>query len=433
MRRRSRATSPRARPTAPTTISSDPRWAAPARASGATCRSSTGRARAARRPDVAEPAHGQPRADDAVRVPGPPPPSTSLVAAWLQFMIRDWFSHGHGPGERRWEIPLRRRRPVAASGRWSSRGRPATRRGPPDSTGPADLRQHRDALVGRLADLRQQPARSRRRSARGIDGKLGSLDDGRLDLPERAGSSPTAVPGFWLGLSVMGDLFIREHNAICDRFAAEYPAWADEELFQRARLINAALLAKIHTVEWTPAVISHPDHGDGDAGELVGAGRGAARPRRRAHQRAARSISGIPGSETQPLRRPVLAHRGVHRGLPDASAHPRRLDASARADRRPAARASTPFRELTGPQTEDAASERLASTDLLYSFGTRASRRGDAAQLPARPAGLRAARRASCIDLAATDILRSRELGVPALQRVPPAAAPAARRRASRS
>ncbi len=49
-----------------------------------------------------------------------------------------------------------------------------------------------------------------------------------------------------------------EHNAICDRLQADYPHWTDEQLFQRARLINAALIAKIHTVEWTPAVISHP-------------------------------------------------------------------------------------------------------------------------------------------------------------------------------
>src|SRR5207248_6612272 len=47
-------------------------------------------------------------------------------------------------------------------------------------------------------------------------------------------------------------------NAICDRLAREYPDWSDEQLFQKARLINAALLAKIHTVEWSPAIIAHP-------------------------------------------------------------------------------------------------------------------------------------------------------------------------------
>src|SRR5437879_3481602 len=66
------------------------------------------------------------------------------------------------------------------------------------------------------------------------------------------------VPGWWLGLGLLMTVLAREHNSICDRLAAEYPSWSDEVLFQKARLINAALLAKIHTVEWTPAIIAHP-------------------------------------------------------------------------------------------------------------------------------------------------------------------------------
>src|SRR5207249_1344763 len=53
-------------------------------------------------------------------------------------------------------------------------------------------------------------------------------------------------------------LFTLEHNAICDRLKAEYPSWSDDDLFDHARLVNAALMAKIHTVEWTPAIIAHP-------------------------------------------------------------------------------------------------------------------------------------------------------------------------------
>jgi hypothetical protein len=34
--------------------------------------------------------------------------------------------------------------------------------------------------------------------------------------------------------------------------------WSDERLFQQARLINAALMAKIHTIEWTPAILPNP-------------------------------------------------------------------------------------------------------------------------------------------------------------------------------
>ena len=50
-------------------------------------------------------------------------------------------------------------------------------------------------------------------------------------------------------------LFVKEHNAICERLQAGYPDWDDDRLFQVARLINAALMAKIHTIEWTPAIL----------------------------------------------------------------------------------------------------------------------------------------------------------------------------------
>ena len=51
---------------------------------------------------------------------------------------------------------------------------------------------------------------------------------------------------------------MHEHNAICDAIRAAEPSWSDEEIYDRARLVNAALMAKIHTVEWTPAIIAHP-------------------------------------------------------------------------------------------------------------------------------------------------------------------------------
>ena len=57
---------------------------------------------------------------------------------------------------------------------------------------------------------------------------------------------------------MMSTLFIREHNAIADALKSVYPQWTDEELYQRARLVTAGLVAKIHTVEWTPAIIAHP-------------------------------------------------------------------------------------------------------------------------------------------------------------------------------
>ena len=47
-------------------------------------------------------------------------------------------------------------------------------------------------------------------------------------------------------------------NAICDRLKQRYPQWDDNRLFNVARLVNAAVMAKIHTVEWTPAILPNP-------------------------------------------------------------------------------------------------------------------------------------------------------------------------------
>ena len=62
----------------------------------------------------------------------------------------------------------------------------------------------------------------------------------------------------WVALSLLHGLFALEHNAVCDRLAKEFPAWNDQQLFDKARLIVSALMAKIHTVEWTPAIMPHP-------------------------------------------------------------------------------------------------------------------------------------------------------------------------------
>src|SRR5262249_23730731 len=66
------------------------------------------------------------------------------------------------------------------------------------------------------------------------------------------------VGNWWLGLSLLHTLFTREHNAICDRLRQEDAHWPDQQVFDVPRLVNAAPLAKIHTVEWTPAVLGPP-------------------------------------------------------------------------------------------------------------------------------------------------------------------------------
>ena len=82
------------------------------------------------------------------------------------------------------------------------------------------------------------------------DGKLKVGDDGLLlQDPKLAGIDLTGFNNnWWLGLSLLHTIFFKEHNAICDGLRREYPTWSDEELFQKARIINAALIGKIYTV-----------------------------------------------------------------------------------------------------------------------------------------------------------------------------------------
>ncbi|MBO0699140.1 MAG: hypothetical protein J2P46_12155, partial [Zavarzinella sp.] len=71
---------------------------------------------------------------------------------------------------------------------------------------------------------------------------------------------------YWVGTSWLHTLFVREHNHLCGELKGRYAkdlseltdAQRDEWLFGKARLIVAALMAKIHTVEWTTAILNHP-------------------------------------------------------------------------------------------------------------------------------------------------------------------------------
>ncbi|WP_030253568.1 peroxidase family protein [Streptomyces violens] len=188
-------------------------------------------------------------------------PATSLnilAAAWIQFQVHDWVNHQrYSLAERSVEVPL-----------------------PPGSTwyntpgGPAEN-------VMRIADNRglERPGKppilftnttspwwdgsevyggdeSTARNLREPDGAKLRLEDGHLPM----GSNGMPLTGFndswWLGLSVIHTLFAREHNAVCDALHREYPKMTEEQVYQTARLIVSALIAKIHTVEWTPSILA---------------------------------------------------------------------------------------------------------------------------------------------------------------------------------
>jgi hypothetical protein len=59
----------------------------------------------------------------------------------------------------------------------------------------------------------------------------------------------------WCGLELFHVLFVTHHNYLCDQYKKEHPDWSSDQIFHHARLENAATMAKIHSIEWTPAVL----------------------------------------------------------------------------------------------------------------------------------------------------------------------------------
>jgi heme peroxidase len=336
-------------------------------------------------------------------------PATSvniLACTWLQFMIKDWFSHGAGDISNPWTIELSPddpwpEHPMRIPRTIADPTRPAGSPGPPTFLNTETHWWDGSQIYGTTA-AQQGFVRA------GEDGKLRIGANGRPPLPDDPSLNPAMVPGWWLGLSLMRTMFTLEHNAICDRLRSEYPSWSDEALFQRARLVNAALLAKIHTVDWTPAVISHPTTVIGLRANWFGL---AGERLHKAFGRLSGSevVSGIPGSETNhygvpyTLTEEFTAVYRMHPLVPDD------YDFRRVADDTPLRQMT--FGQLTGPQAEQILDE-LPVDDIVYSLGT--SHPGLVAlhnyprflQDFVRPDGKHQ-------DIAATDVLRIREIGVP--------------------
>ncbi len=180
-----------------------------------------------------------------------------LAGAWLQFEVHDWFSHGKNEIDRPWELPL------AEDDTWPERPMriPRTRRDPTSDDDPSTPPTYvtADSHWWDGSQIYGSEAGFAHAIRAGAGGKLRIDDQGLLpaDLAEHVDLQGVAA-NFWVGLGILHTLFSLEHNAICDALHAENPSWTDDDLFDRARLVNAALMAKIHTVEWTPAIVAHP-------------------------------------------------------------------------------------------------------------------------------------------------------------------------------
>jgi hypothetical protein len=175
-----------------------------------------------------------------------------LAAAWIQFQTHDWFSHGEPIEDEPYEVDTSH---DPSHDRWPSnpmlvrRTRPDPTRQPSDNW-PMTFVNSESHWWDASQIYGTQPTRTQ------------ALSSPQCPfMPSIHSSSGPAKTGFfdnwWIGLGILHELFVKEHNAICCRLRREFPSWSNELIFEKARLINAALLAKIHTIEWTPAILNN--------------------------------------------------------------------------------------------------------------------------------------------------------------------------------
>jgi hypothetical protein len=235
-----------------------------------------------------------------------------LAAYWIQFMTHDWFSHmddGHNASEYEStgcakELVNNASTPVTPERAKELGCRPDDRvdktyvlRDSAPETFSANSRDYVSRAPKTFANnntawwdasqIYGYDETSRRRMKRDPNdpakllmeaGYLPLLAAGDPMQPQWAGQEAVAFPDNWsIGLSFLHNLFSREHNSFVNEFRKQAalrpnddsglrnpanPAHVirnkevtADELFEAARLVVAAEIAKIHTTEWTPQLL----------------------------------------------------------------------------------------------------------------------------------------------------------------------------------
>ena len=181
-----------------------------------------------------------------------------LAASWINFQNHDWVHHGEPLVNEVHEIPLAEDDPARKRHRQTKMFVGKTQADPTrmsegETTPVTFVNEVTHWWDGSQIYGSDQETLDRLRT--GVEGKLRLDDAGNLPLDEKGIEQTGFTRNWWIGLAMLHTLFTREHNAICERLKEVHPDWDDPRLFNVARLVNAAVMAKIHTVEWTPAIL----------------------------------------------------------------------------------------------------------------------------------------------------------------------------------
>jgi Animal haem peroxidase len=184
-----------------------------------------------------------------------------LAAIWIQFENHDWINHGEPLSTDIIEIPLADDDPARRKFRQTSM---CVGRTQPDPTWHEDRDPVSVTYINEVthwwdgSQIYGSDYATQRHLRSFQDGKLRMTPHKTLPIDADGVEETGFRRNWWVGLATMHTLFVCEHNSICDWIKIAYPHWKDDRLFNVARLINAAVMAKIHTVEWTPAILPNP-------------------------------------------------------------------------------------------------------------------------------------------------------------------------------
>ncbi|RHW24778.1 peroxidase [Nocardioides immobilis] len=332
----------------------------------------------------------------------------ALGAAWLQFENHNWFFHGNGVADKVINIPLqdgddfpenpmRIRETIPLHGEIKD-GCPA----------PVFANQETHWWDGSQIYGSGQEKQGQIRTF--VDGRIHVDEDGRLPLSEDIpGVDLTGMQeNWWFGPGLLHTLFAREHNTVVAAIKKAHPEYDDQRLFELGVLVVSALIAKIHTVEWTPCVLRHPALQIGMSANWYGA-LGEAFRDKVGRVGDSEALSGIIGSSTDHHSAPfslteefVSVYR-MHPLIPDDWTF-YSLESGVQVQ-------EAFFTDLQGRYTRDFM-DSLEMGDMWYSIGKASA---GAVCLHNYPNSLRNLTRVDgqITDLATLDIVRDRERGVP--------------------
>ncbi|XVF09505.1 hypothetical protein REPUB_Repub07fG0098900 [Reevesia pubescens] len=170
-----------------------------------------------------------------------------IASSWIQFMIHDWIDHL----EDTQQVELRAPYEFASGCPLKSFKFFKTKR---VSTGEPEqkfgfVNTRTPWWDGSVIYGNNEEGMRRVRAFK--DGKLRIAGDGLLEHDEKGIPISGDVRNCWAGFSLLQALFVKEHNAVCDMLKKHYPDLDDEKLYRHARLVTSAVIAKIHTIDWT--------------------------------------------------------------------------------------------------------------------------------------------------------------------------------------